>query len=90
MNMRLLLLLLFGSVVMYTSCQSTSALIDSLAARVTENTSERYSIGSNKERRCVKQLFAHLLSICVSVNYYSHPGLLGASSGFNAISLVGT
>lgn len=45
---------------------------------------------SNKERRCVKQLFAHLLSICVSVNYYSHPGLLGASSGFNAISLVGT
>lgn len=43
-----------------------------------------------KERRCVKQLFAHLLSICVSVNYYSHPGLLGASSGFNAISLVGT
>ena len=48
------------------------------------------SIGSNKERRCVKQLFAHLLSICVSVNYYSHPGLLGASSGFNAISLVGT
>ncbi len=52
--------------------------------------SERYSIGSNKERRCVKQLFAHLLSICVSVNYYSHPGLLGASSGFNAISLVGT
>ena len=40
MNMRLLLLLLFGSVVMYTSCQSTSALIDSLAARVTENTSK--------------------------------------------------
>ena len=37
-----------------------------------------------------KELFAHLLSICVSVNYYSHPGLLGASSGFNAISLVGT
>ena len=40
MNMRLLLLLLFGSVVMYTSCQSTSAPIDSLAARVTENTSK--------------------------------------------------
>ena len=38
--MRLLLLLLFGSVVMYTSCQSTSAPIDSLAARVTENTSK--------------------------------------------------
>lgn len=32
--------LLFGSVVMYTSCQSTSAPIDSLAARVTENTSK--------------------------------------------------
>ena len=30
----------FGSVVMYTSCQSTSAPIDSLAARVTENTSK--------------------------------------------------
>lgn len=40
MNMRLLLLLLFGSVVMYTSCRSTSAPIDSLAARVTENTSK--------------------------------------------------
>ena len=40
MNMRLLLLLLFSSVVMYTSCQSTSAPIDSLAARVTENTSK--------------------------------------------------
>ena len=40
MNMRLLLLLLFGSVVMYTSCQFTSAPIDSLAARVTENTSK--------------------------------------------------
>jgi len=30
------------------------------------------------------------LHIFFQFNYYSHPGLLGASSGFNAISLVGT
>lgn len=40
MNVRLLLPLLFGLVIMHTSCQSSSAPIDSLAARVTENTSK--------------------------------------------------
>lgn len=39
----------------------------------------------------VSNSYLHIFfPICVSVNYYSHPGLLGASSGFNAISLVGT
>ena len=46
------------------------------------------SIALIRKKMC-QQLFAHLLSICVSVNYYSIPDYWG-QFWVNAISLVGT